>query len=436
MMDLPKVIQRVLSVSPELLAAESVAEASEARLRQVRSSRFLAQGELTTAFSAVPGVTNPNGVSTEALYLDPDVRNDYGNLHPYMQTEVSVLQPLYTWGAIGSGIRAASAGLDVEAEGLEGKKLVAALRGAELYYDLLFTTELYRLADRIGDVVRQAMREIDRLLQEGDPGVDDADRYQVLITEQEYERRVVEITENLALARAALRRQLMLPEHTVLVPGSEFLSPLDFVPATLDEYQHAAMRHRPELAQAQAGLVARDALVQVARADFYPQIAVAFALNAGAAANRFRLPNPYVSDGFRRTSIRTGFGLRQKLNFAQTRARVQQAKAQRSEVHHLLTAAEELVMLEVEQAWRQLEVERSALAAQDSALAISKEWLRVEYINFDLDLGDTENLVRAVQANLDIEARYFDAVRRYNVAVLRLLKSAGLLIREMDFLVE
>ncbi|MDE2730546.1 MAG: TolC family protein [Bacteroidota bacterium] len=435
-LDLPGTMERALLMSPELLAAQAAAEASEAQVRQVQSLRFLPEGEFTTAFSAAPGVTNPNGVSTEALYLDPAVRNDFGNLNPYFQSEVSLLQPLFTWGALGGGIRAAGAGLEVQIGMLEGRRLAAALRAGELYYDLLLAMELYRLAERVGDVVSQAMREIDRLLQEGDPDVDDADRYQVLITQQEYARRVVEVTEKRVLARSAMQRQLMLPQETVVMLSAEFLTPLAFAPAPLGQYRNAALQYRPELAQAQAGLVARDALIRVARAEYYPQVAAAFALNTSGAANRYRQPNPYVSDGFRRTGMSAGVGIRQKLNFSQTRARVRRAEAQRDEVRHLLTAAEQLVHLEVEQAWRNLEVERAALAAQDSALAISKEWLRVEYINFDLDLGDTENLVRAVQASLELEARYFEAVRRYNVAVLRLLAASGLLIREMNSLAE
>ncbi|HMB94112.1 MAG TPA: hypothetical protein VKP65_24905, partial [Rhodothermales bacterium] len=71
--------------------------------------------------------------------------------------------------------------------------------------------------------------------------------------------------------------------------------------------------------------------------------------------------------------------------------------------------------------------EQAALAAQDSSLTITNEWLRVEYINFDLELGDTENLVKAVQANLELEARYYEAVRRYNMAILRLLNAVGIL---------
>ncbi len=433
--DLQQVIRRVLEVSPELDAARASQRHAEAQHALARSSRFLTDVQATSAVSMVPGITNPNNTPSDALYSDPDVRNDFSNLSPFAQTEVLILQPLHTWGALGGSIGAATAGVKVELNRVLEKETEAALRGAALYYNVLLTRELSWLTDRAGEIVEQAMGEIERLLQEGDPDVDDADRYQVLIVQQEYTRRVVEVAENLLLAQTALRRQLMLPAQAALEPTHESLEPLVFVPADLDVYQEAALRLRPELLQARAALTAREALVRVAHADYYPRIVLGFSFSVSGASNRYRQPNPFIADGFRKTSARTGFGFQQKLNFSQTRARVAQARAKHKESEHMLTAAEQLVLLEVEEAWRSLVIEEAALAAQDSTLSISKEWLRVENINFDLDLGDTENLVRAVQANLELEALYLQAVRRYNIAVLRLLAASGMLIQELDMLI-
>ena len=65
------------------------------------------------------------------------------------------------------------------------------------------------------------------------------------------------------------------------------------------------------------------------------------------------------------------------------------------------------------------------MEAREEALLISKRWLRDEQINFDLDLGDTENLVRAVRDNLSLQAQREQAVHDYNVAVIRLLRKTG-----------
>ncbi len=120
------------------------------------------------------------------------------------------------------------------------------------------------------------------------------------------------------------------------------------------------------------------------------------------------------------------------MNFKQTRARVAQAEAHHNSVRYLVIAAEQGILAELEQSWRHVIIQEAALAAKDSSLAVSKEWLRVEQINFDLDLGDTENLVKAVQTNLTLEAEYYEAVSRYNMAILKLLADAGLLTHETD----
>lgn len=422
------VITRALAVSPDLGAERANRDFAAARSRLARSSRFVPEFNATSAHAFGPGLKRPNPETPDdALYLDPDVRNDWSTLHPFTQLEVELIQPIYTWGELGGSIEAARHGVEVEEAAVQGKELAVALRAAELYYNVLLTNELLRLANRTRSVVDQAKREIDRLLQEGAQDVDDADLFQVEITEQEFNRRVVEVEQNTVTARVALARQLILPDGTVVVPEQDVLQPLPFVLESLDRYFEQAMAHRPELAQGRAGLAAREALVKVARSDYYPKLFFGFSTGFTYTPGRIRQPNPFISDSFLGSSARTGVGLRQKLNFVQTRARVDQARAEREEVRYQLEGAQQLVLFEVEKAYRDLIIAQAALEAQDSSLTTSKEWLRLEYINFDLDLGDTENLVKAVRANLELEARYYEAVHGYNLAVLRLLDAVGVL---------
>ena len=427
--DLQEAWARALHLSPDLEAARAKARFAEARSDAARASRYFTELTLESAFAMVPGLTNPNGVPLNQLYLDPAVRNDYASLSPYAQSALALLQPIHTFGALRGRVRAAAYGADAEHDAVATVGQDVVLRTADLYYGVLLADALLALTGQATTVVAQAMREIDRLLAEGDPDVDDADRYQVLITEQELHRRIREVKETQAIAHAGFSRQLLMDEGTVAIPSEAVLQPLDFIPLPLAEYKARAVRHRPELKRVQAGLHAQSWLVRAARADYYPQIVFGFSFTITGAANRHRQPNPFISDGFRRSSARTGIGFRQKLNFAQTKARIAQAEARRDEMQHLVTAAEQVVLIDVEKAYRELSMAEAALAAQDSSLAISKEWLRVETINFDLELGSTENLIDAVQANLDLEARYLEAVRRFNMAVHRLQHAAGILGR-------
>jgi outer membrane protein TolC len=153
-------------------------------------------------------------------------------------------------------------------------------------------------------------------------------------------------------------------------------------------------------------------------------------LNLSGANGRYRQPTPYLSDPFVSRSLQAGLGVRQNLNFLQTRARVEQAEAERNQVRYQGEAAELLILFEVEEAYRNFIVELSAMEAQNESLRISREWLLTEMNNFEFDLGDTENLVRAVQASLELEATFYEAVQRHNVAILRLLDACGVLVKQ------
>ena len=420
-------VSRSVDVSPEVAEVDARRDFAVARSRLARASRLLPKFEVTTAHAVVPGVTNPNGVDAERLYLDPDARNDWDNWSVFTQAEAELLQPILAWGQVGATIAAAQQGVSVEEAGVERKRQQVSLRTASLYYDVKLAEALVRVADNAIGVVERAKVEIERLLSEGADDVDEADRYQVLITEQELRRRVVEAHEKRATARAAMRRQLFLPDGSVLVTTATQLEPLSFDVDGLSEYQEAAMTLRPELAQVQSGIDARRALVRVQRSDLYPKLFLGARYGVRGAPGRNRQPNPYHSDPFIGSSVEAGLGFRLNLNFAQTRAKVAQAEAEQRQVESKADGLRQLILFEVEKAYRDLQIAQEAVAAQEEALRLSKEWLRSEEVNFDLELGDTENLIKAVEANLMLQASRHEAVHGHNLAVLKLLDATGTL---------
>lgn len=432
---LAEAIVQSLDVSPEVGQREASRRFASARSEQAEASRFLTDVSANTAHSVAPGLNIPadNTLPADELYLNPDVENDWsiGSLRPFSRAEIVARQPLVTWGELSGNIRAAEHGVAVEEARIEEKALEVGARTGELYYNLLLTEALERLAERTGQVIDTAKREINRLLEEGDESVDEADLYQTRLTEEEFKRRVVEIDQNQATARSALRRQLFLPDHAHVVPAEDEIRALAFSlhPDSLGYYLGLALENRPEIQQARAGVHAREALVDVARSDYFPKIGVQASLGVSfTLPDRPNQDNAFVGDAFGGVSTRTGFGIQQNLNFGQTAATVDQAEAELQEVKHQQTAARQLIQFEVEEAYRKFLIARTNLESRERATTISGDWLRGEQVTFDLGFGDTENLVKAVRADLEAEARYFEAVRGYNVAVLRLLEATGTLV--------
>jgi outer membrane protein len=425
-------IIRSLEISPEVRAKAAKVDYSSARYSLARASRFLPDFTATSAHSTAPALDNPNNTPADRLYLDPDVRNDWNDLSMFNQIEFSAIQPVWTWGEVDQSIAAAKAGIAVD-EAIElGTSHQVAERAAQLYYTLQLTEALARLTSEAGDIVDKAKTEINRLLEEGDAGVDDADLFQVQITEQEFLQRVVEAEESRKTARAALTRLLFLEDGQTAAVSSVLLEPLPFEAQPLVSYQELALKNRPELQHASAGLEARSALVNVARSNWYPKFVMGLSGKWSYAAGRERQPNPYVGDAFLSRSLQIGFGFRQNLNFGQTRAKVAQARAEESEVQFQAEAARQLILFEVEEAYRNVLITYAAVTSREQALQISKEWLRLEQVNFDLEIGDTENLVKAVRDNLSLRASRHEAVYKYNLAVIKLMSKTGILLASVQ----
>jgi outer membrane protein TolC len=431
-------ITQALQTSPDIKVQAAQRDRATARYQEARASRFATNFTLTTAHSIAPSLDIPddNTRPTSELYLNPDVENDWQirSLRPFNRVEAVVQQPLLTWGELSGTIEAAQHGAEVEEARVQGQRLEVAMRAGELYQNVLLTNALRNLTDEAESLLRQARNEVETLLDEGSTEVSQADLFKLDLSQDEFERRRTEVRERQATARAAFQAQVMPNTNTAVAVEAETLRPLsmNLLGDSLATYQAAARRHRPEFQQTAAGLEAREALVEVARSDYYPKLALQASYGISATPGRYRQENAFIGDSYRGQSTRTGFGIRQNLNFFQTRARVEQAEAQRAEVAYQREAAETLIAVEVEEAYRTARIAQQRMQSLDESMRTTREWLRTEQINFDLDLGDPQDLVDAVQANLETRASYYEAVQRYNVAVLRLLRTAGTLPQEAE----
>ena len=225
--ELTSAIIKAVEVSPEVGSVVAQQDFATARLGLAKASRFLTEFNATTAHSLAPGLKGTGDSPTTELYLNPDVANDWDNLSPFNRIEAEAIQPLFTWGELSNNIKAADYGVRLEQASVTEKEAEIALRTGQLFMDYLLTEELLRLTDRTGDVLEQAKEEIERLLEEGASDVDDADLFQVQISEQEFYRRVVEVTQQREIARVALTRQLNLPDGVFLMAQNSIsLKPL------------------------------------------------------------------------------------------------------------------------------------------------------------------------------------------------------------------
>lgn len=429
---LPEAIARSLSKSPEVDRRAAELEYAQARHYQARASRYLPELSLNTVHSLAPGLNRsqvPPGVDDDELYLAPEVENDWTPraLRPFNGFTVEFGQPIYTWGELEGSIEAARHNEDVQGARIEQKALEVAFRSAELYYNLLLARQLSRLTGEAESKLTRARNEVQARVQEGDTTVSQADLFQIRRRQQDFRRRVVDLKQRRLTAASGLRRQLFAPPGMAVLPATSFLEPVGFELRPLSYYVNVAMKNRPQIKQAEAGVEARAALLEVERSNYYPKLFIGGRFGGRYAYGRPNQENPYVTDNFIGSTTEAAFSIRQDLSFHTTRANVEQAEAELAGVRAQARAARQLVPFEVEEAWRNVVSAKGALESRDRAFDLSKEWERTEQTNYDLGFGSVDNLTSAIQARLQSQIAYYEAVRSYNVAVMRLLRVIGLL---------
>lgn len=184
--------------------------------------------------------------------------------------DLTLTQPLYTWGKISAAVRAAEVGLKTAGEQLRLFRQAARREVATAWYDVLLSRELNRLA-------RENLAQKERFL--GDvrkkfaAGV--ATDYDVLAAEVAVENARPDVirTDNLIrVTRERLRVVLALPEEVDAVGSLGHDAAVRPLPGDYESDLAVARKKRPELADLRLRIGIFDELVTIAAADNKPRL--------------------------------------------------------------------------------------------------------------------------------------------------------------------
>jgi HAE1 family hydrophobic/amphiphilic exporter-1 len=185
--------------------------------------------------------------------------------------DVTLSQPLYTWGKLGAAIRAAEVGLKTADEQLRLYRQAACRDVTAAYLDILLAQELSRLAQ---ENRAQKIRHLDEATRKFSAGV--ATDYDVLAAEVAAENTLPEVirSENaVRMALEQLRFLLAMENEELEVSGTLAAIPdTAFLPAGYEEAVKVAGKRRPELNDLRLRIGIYDELVTIAAADNKPRL--------------------------------------------------------------------------------------------------------------------------------------------------------------------
>ena len=402
-------IRIALKSAPELGEAQADIDLTTSKLDEAKSYRY-PQMEVTALFGPAPTAQQEDLFKTDRSFFR------FNRLTWFASTDATIIQPLYTFGKISENMKAATHGIEVDRSRKIQRANEITLKVREYYNGLLLAREMNELLLEVQETLAKAREKAHKLLDQGSNNVDEMDIYKLDAFSGEVTKYLEEAQKGEKLALSALKTRLGLPVDTQLDIANERLTIIAVEVPEPESFVKKSLERRPELRQIDEGLKARTALVEAAKAGYYPDIFLGGLLSWAYAANRDRINNPYVTDRFQHSSFGVALGARWKLDFGITGAKVAGEQAQYNRLLSTKEYAAANIPLQVRKFYLELKEAENSAAATKFAYSNAKKWAVTAIANFDFGVGPAKEIFEALQAYATMRADYFKSIYNYRIA--------------------
>lgn len=405
-------IRMAVKNSPNIKAAEFEAEVYRGKKAQADAAR-LPQVEILAVGSASPRARLKPGSSSES---ETNInRSSFDGV--FGRADVQLIQPLYTFGKIDSYRSAGEHGVKAYEAGARLKATEVAMLVREAYYGLLLGRELKGLLSEIKESLDKATDKVRDQLEAEAPGADQVDLFKLQTYQGELDKYVAMADEGVEKAYYGLRVLTGIPEDQDFDIADEFLTPAEYGAEDFTAYRSAALSQRLEFLQLREGLIAKKALIDVEKADYYPQFFLAAFYSVAGASNRDHVNNSYIYDDFNHTNGGAVLGFKWALDFGINAGQVREARAEYMKLKMEQMYAKEGVPFQVKEASLKLTESEREMKALSGAYKNAKQWLVTSMANFDLGVGEARDIADSVSAYARLRADYFRAVYNQRMAI-------------------
>ncbi len=426
-LNLDQLIQMALDKSPEMGQAQQDLVMAESDLEQAKAARWpqldaLAIGGVVDAADRPIVVVSPRPGPGDR-YLRGRIENpdwDPGDLGPFGRLEITLVQPLYTFGKISHRIDAALRGVNVQKAAKDKTRGEVILRVKELYFALLLAQQGKEAASDVESFVDDARKRIQRLISLGSTSVDESDLYRLEAYAAEAKRFKAKAESGSRLAYLALKQAIGFPVEKDFQLDVKELPKDARALGDQRDYIEKALRHRPELEQIENGLEAKKSLVEAAKADMYPSIFLAGIASLAGAPNREHMDVSYIGDDFNHANGGVVLGAKWHFDFGIQQAKVSKARAEYEKLLHTREYAMRKIPLQVTKYYQEAMEHLNAFKASEEAAVASRKWVVVAFANFDMGVGQARDIFFAVERYGKNQGDYLLSLLNYHLALSRL----------------
>ena len=430
--------------SPTLAATESATSAVEAQLEEAQRMR-LPSGDLSTMIAPTPEIRCNTGSqapstwtgSADSWRLSHCDGTDWSfdksrftdaitNLSGvFSRTELKLIQPIYTFGKISSGIAAGEAGVRASKHRQQGAIAELELTLRKAYFGAKLAREILATLEEGLGYIDQAQKKIDKDLSEGTGDSSVIDRLRMRTVRAEIEARILEAKRMATIAKSGLRALIGPSAPSDLDVDDEPLTPVAVKTRPLKAYQEDATGNRPELKAMENLVAAKRALADVEWKKQYPDL-VLIGTAQFAYANKVDHPkNAFANDPFNSSGIGLAAALRMPLDLGVRNAKAHRLKAEAEETLAKHREAQAGIGFEVEKAFSELEETTERLKVLQKGEKASRQWIAALSQNTAVGMGEARDFSDALLAFFKSRMSYLQTIFDFNMSAAALARATG-----------
>lgn len=410
---LPRILELTDGNHPNIAMARARVLQARAQLDEAHWAPF-SQFKLTGGVAVVPTLAGNNVFSPNT---DVSLTSSLG---VGWRAGIEGVVPLWTFGKISNLWEAAGANVKLNEASVERDRdavrvdVRKAFFGLQLARDSQLLLKDVRSAVEKGQVALQ--KQIDK--DEGDP----IDLLKLQTYGSELDIREAEASRYVTVALAGLRfyagvADLDIPDEPIRPPKHQL--------GHVTRYLQAAGLYRPEMAMVKAGLTARQAQVQLARAGLFPDIGIGVQVGFSAAPQIADQINPYITDPGNYFRYSAALVFQWKLDLLPQVARIRFAEAQLDEIRAQQRFALGGVAAEIEQAYAEVIDWKKRVDIYARAVQTAKRWLVMVQQGIDVGTIAEKELLDPAKAYALNRFNQLNAIMELDLAMSRLAKATG-----------
>lgn len=423
-MTLPDCIKRALNDHPAVQEVKWDVAIRQSDLQQAQAG-YQPTAEFVNLFGVVNdakgSLGGPRPVKTGSM----------DELGPFTRLEGQIVYPLFTWGKLPNGVKAATKGVEQEIANVDQKKADAVREVKEFYYTLLYTKQVDALLSDVRDGFEKAVKTAEERLQDGK--VTQMDVLNLKIGYAGVAKEGEKLRNGIELTRAALLRAMGMPQSTAFEPADSALAPQPAIIQPLGHYVQRLFANRPEWRRLRLGIQAKEAELAMATSDYFPTFFLAVPVRYGYAPGRSRQTNPFAFDNFNFASAGPVLGLRWSLSFGETAAKVSRSQAELLKLRSQERNAEASFPIEVKEAYLGVKEAQERMSITSDGRKAGRALVTLAAANFEMGIGEPQDVFLGLGNYTRATNDYYEAVKDYNIALAKLSFVVGEEVSELKY---